>query len=244
MPVCRLLPTADAPGAANMAADEALLRSALDRGVASLRFYTWSVPTLSLGYFQPHADRLADPPLAGAAWVRRPTGGAAILHHQEITYALALPAGRPWHTAESWLCRFHHAVEVALRSFGVESHAVACGEERQLGPFLCFLHQTPGDLLIDGHKVVGSAQRRPHGATMQHGSLLLSRSPLTPDLPGIVDLSGRPVTGLDLERAVVGELGRATGWEFEPDGWTAAERQTAVELERTKYAAAEWNEKR
>src|SRR5687768_7945086 len=95
MPVCRLLPMCDRTGAANMAADESLLRSALEGGVASLRFYTWTVPTLSLGYFQLHDERLSDPRLKEVAWVRRPTGGAAILHHHEITYGLALPGGPP-----------------------------------------------------------------------------------------------------------------------------------------------------
>src|SRR5258708_29095839 len=116
MTTCRLLPTIASPGAINMALDEALLRSALERKVASLRFYTWSEPTLSLGYFQKHTERLP-----GVAWVRRPTGGDAILHHHELTYALALPAGPPWHSAESWLCRFHHAIAAALRQFGVEA---------------------------------------------------------------------------------------------------------------------------
>ena len=127
-----------------MAADEALLRSALGAQGRTLRFYTWAEPTLSLGYFQKH-----DRPIRaeGVAWVRRPTGGAAILHHHELTYALALPAGPPWHTSESWLCRIHHAVAAALRRLGVETQAVVCGEEKQLGPFLCFQHQTPGDLL-------------------------------------------------------------------------------------------------
>jgi lipoyl(octanoyl) transferase len=234
----------DRSGSDNMAADEALLRSALDRGVASLRFYTWSEPTISLGYFQPHVERMANSLLANVAWVRRPTGGAAILHHHEITYGLALPAGAPWHTAESWLCRFHHAVAAALKRLGVESRAVACGEERKLGPFLCFLHQTPGDLLVSGHKVVGSAQRRPHGATMQHGSLLLRQSPHTPSLPGIAELSGVTIPGPELAAAIVAELGRQTAWGFEPDGWTDAELGAAAELERDKYAAAGWNEKR
>jgi lipoyl(octanoyl) transferase len=227
-----------------MAADEALLRSALDRGVASLRFYTWNVPTLSLGYFQSHVDRLTDPLLADVAWVRRPTGGAAILHHLEITYALALPAGTPWHSSEGWLCRFHHAVVAALRGFGVESRAVACGEEKKLGPFLCFQHQTPGDLLVAGHKVVGSAQRRPHGATMQHGSILLRRSPRAPALPGIADLSGNDIAEAELERAIVQALRKETGWTFEPAGWTAEEQAAANELERTKYATRDWNAKR
>ncbi len=91
----RLLPFATADGPHNMAADESLLEAAI-AGAASLRFYGWSVPTLSLGYFQPQSVRLADSRLTGLPWVRRPTGGAALVHHHELTYAVALPAGRPW----------------------------------------------------------------------------------------------------------------------------------------------------
>jgi lipoate-protein ligase A len=241
---CRLLPTGVASGAMNMALDETLLRSALERRVASLRFYRWSAPTLSLGYFQPHAERLADPYLADADWVRRPTGGAAILHHLEITYALTLPAGSPWHNSESWICRMHDAIATALGDFEVEARAVDCGEEMKLGPFLCFLHQTPGDLLVTGHKVVGSAQRRPHGATMQHGSILLRRSRHAPALPGIIDLSGRSIEEAALERAIVDRLRHATGWTVDADDWTEAERSTAADLEANKYSTAEWNKKR
>jgi lipoate-protein ligase A len=239
MPTCRLLPTLDSPGATNMALDEALLRSALERKIASLRFYTWTEPTLSLGYFQKHVERLP-----GVAWVRRPTGGDAILHHHELTYCLALPAGPPWHTSESWLCRFHHAVGAALRSLGIDAQGVQCGEEQRLGPFLCFQHQTPADLRIAGHKVVGSAQRRPHGAMMQHGSILLQRSPFAPELPGIAELAGVTVEVAKLQPAIVSALEAETGWTFEAADWTADERRAAAELERDKYATREWNEKR
>jgi lipoyl(octanoyl) transferase len=239
MPTCRLLSTTTSPGATNMAMDEALLRSALERNVASLRFYTWAEPTLSLGYFQTHSDRLPD-----LAWVRRPTGGDAILHHHELTYCLALPAGPPWHTAESWLCRFHHAIAAALRQSGVETESVVCGEEQRLGPFLCFQHQTPADLRIAGHKVVGSAQRRPHGAMMQHGSILLGTSPHAPVLPGITELSGKTVNQSDLEKSIVRELTEPTGWTIQSDDWTAEELRVAVELERDKYALTAWNQKR
>jgi lipoyl(octanoyl) transferase len=228
----------------NMALDEALLQSALERGTASLRFYFWSEPTLSLGYFQSHTERLTDPLLKGVAYVRRPTGGAAILHHLEITYALALPAGPPWHNSESWICRMHHAIAAALRRFEVTASPVVCGEEQKLGPHLCFLHQTPADLRIKGHKVVGSAQRRPRGATMQHGSILLRRSPYAPKLPGICDLAARDLDSNELASAIVAELSAATGWAFEPNDWTDAERRAADEIERTKYATREWNEKR
>jgi lipoate-protein ligase A len=239
MPTIRLLPFAAASGYRNMALDEALLRTALERKQASLRFYTWDEPTLTLGYFQPYADRLP-----GVTWVRRPTGGDAILHHHEITYTLALPAGPPWHSSESWLCRFHHVVGQALKQFGIESRAVNCGEEQRLGPFLCFQHQTPADLAINGHKVVGSAQRRPHGATMQHGSILLKRSRFAPQVPGIAELSGVSLEGPELVTALVAEFAHETGWNVQPDAWSAEELQAANELERSKYSTAEWNEKR
>lgn len=222
-----------------MAADEALLTSAVEQGQASLRFYTWREPTLSLGYFQRHEERLPD-----VAWLRRPTGGAAILHHHEWTYALALPAGSPWHNNENWLCRFHHAIQRALRDWRIESHAVVCGEEQKLGPVLCFLHQTPGDLLVNGHKVVGSAQRRPHGAMLQHGSILLRQSPHTPMLPGIEDLSATTVPMADLKQAILAQFTKELGVPLVDDDWTAREQEAITQVEQSKYAIPAWNEKR
>src|SRR6266545_2196139 len=182
----RLLPFAGADGATNMAADEAMLESAV-RGVASLRFYTWTEPTLSLGYFQAAEERHSAANLSGLAWVRRSTGGAAIVHHHELTYALALPSAKEWSSAEHWICRFHHILQRVLAERGVTSHAVVCGEEQKLGAVVCFLHQTPGDLLIGGSKVAGSAQRKMRGALLQHGSILLHRSQYVPHLAGIND---------------------------------------------------------
>src|SRR5262249_51509935 len=101
---CRLLPFQTASGAWNMAADDALLESAAG-GIASLRFYTFETPTLSLGYFQNAAHARSLPQLAGLPWVRRPSGGAALVHHHELTYALALPPGLRWQS--SWIPRFH-----------------------------------------------------------------------------------------------------------------------------------------
>src|SRR6266581_5745373 len=140
--VIRLLDLGRAVGAANMAADEVQLEAAA-RGVASLHCYTWSEPTLSLGYFQPAAERLP-----GLPWVRRASGGAALVHDHELTYCLALPAGAPWQRrGESWICRFHTIIAAALKSFGVESNKLS-GTEQRLGPVLCFLHHTPGDLIL------------------------------------------------------------------------------------------------
>src|SRR5262249_38799662 len=111
--VCGLLPYALADGPLNMAFDEVLLEAAV-RGTASLRFYGWCEATVSVGYFQPERLRRADERLAAMPYVRRPTGGAALVHHHEVTYGLALPAGEPWQTGESWLCRMHRVISAAL----------------------------------------------------------------------------------------------------------------------------------
>src|SRR5262249_21106303 len=103
---CRLLPYALADGPHNMAAHAVLLEAAA-QGVASLRFYGWSAATPSLGYFQSERLRHADPRLAELPYVRRPSGGATLVHHHEVTYALGLPAGSLWQTGESWLRRMH-----------------------------------------------------------------------------------------------------------------------------------------
>ena len=240
----RLLPFASADGATNMAADEALLESAA-RGTASLRFYTWTVPTLSLGYFQPAEDRARAANLAGLAWVRRSTGGAAIVHHHELTYALALPPGKGWTSAEHWICRFHHILQAVLKARGVESHAVVCGEEQKLGAVVCFLHQTPGDLLIGGSKVAGSAQRKMRGALLQHGSILLHRSPFVPHLAGISDGPGAPEFAPEkLADALTAALTTDTGWTVTPDAWAAEELARTATVRAEKYANPEWNEKR
>ena len=325
----RLLLFAADSGAGNMARDEALLLSAADRGVATLRFYTWTEPTLTLGYFQ---AKLGSPlPAAGEGlgvrgnlpWVRRSTGGAAIVHDppHEITYSLALPPGAHWQPpGESWVCRMHYVIRDVLKAnWGVTAKAVVCGEERKLGEVLCFLHHTPGDLVIDRvgkqeapspgselrsrsdlspasggevgchtatsspthtpitqhlspasggevagcrtatpagegvcltdsithrHKIAGSAQRKWKGALLQHGSVLLGRSPFAPTLPGIAELSRVSVPLKELAAAVVERLAVTSGWRVEPGEWTADELRTAAHLTADKYTSAEWNEKR
>ena len=240
----RLLPFAGADGATNMAADEAMLESAA-RGAASLRFYTWTEPTLSLGYFQPAEDRAHDANLARLAWVRRSTGGAAIVHHHELTYALALPSGREWTSAEHWICRFHHILQAVLAEHGVRAHAVVCGEEQKLGAVVCFLHQTPGDLLINGSKVAGSAQRKMRGALLQHGSILLRLSEFVPHLAGISDVPGAPqFAPVELAGKLKVAFARDTGWDVELGAWTAEEQTRTAAIRAEKYANPAWNEKR
>ncbi len=242
----RLLPFRSADGPTNMAADEAMLESAAERGIASLRFYTWSEPTITLGYFQPSSVVSTLP--GNLPCVRRSTGGAAIVHHHELTYALTLPDLKEWRSSESWTCRFHHLLRSVLADHGLASHAVVCGEEKKLGEVLCFLHQTAGDLLIQGSKVAGSAQRKRKGAMLQHGSLLLSRSEFAPMLPGINDFA-KEVAGPAAHPGQIFSPRRLASllqshFDLEPSDWTAEELRRTEEIRAEKYAHPEWNAKR
>ena len=240
----RLFPFETADGPTNMAADEFLLETAV-AGTASLRFYGWTAATLSLGYFQPESIRSADPLLADLSYVRRASGGATLVHHHELTYALALPAGFGWQPkGQSWICRMHDAIAAALASLGVSARPVACGEEQKLGEVLCFLHHTVGDLTVSGHKVVGSAQRKQRGALLQHGAILLAQSAHTPRLPGLAELTGTRITSETVRAAVHHAIRTQTGWEFQEHDWANKDRSRIRELVGEKYASASWNEKR
>src|SRR5947209_7661394 len=117
MEYLRLLPHACAAGAENMATDHVLLDAAAARGTASLRFYTWTEATLSLGYFQAASTRLDSARRAALPWLRRPSGGKTLIHHHELTYALALPPG----FAAGWMGRMHeHIILPALSLLGLD----------------------------------------------------------------------------------------------------------------------------
>jgi lipoyl(octanoyl) transferase len=242
---CRLLPWEIADGPTNMAADDRLVRTAAEAGIASLRFYGWSPATLSLGYFQPAAVRLHDPLLAPLPFVRRPSGGATLVHHREVTYALALPPGTAA-SGTAWMARMHGIIASALANLDPVSaiHAAKGGETGRHGDVLCFQQFTAGDLLCAGMKVVGSAQRKYRRALLQHGSILLATSPHTPALPGLAELIGRRFPAEIVADAVADTFARETGWRLAPAPWSDAERRLVAELRCDQYATVAWNERR
>ena len=242
--VIRLLPYASADGPTNMAGDEALVRSAA-LGAASLRFYGWTSATVSLGYFQPATVRLADSRLASLPWVRRPSGGATLVHHHELTYALALPAGSPWQAGEPWLMRMHRIITAALADCGLPEKVELVGNSPvKHGDMLCFQQYTPGDVLCAGRKIVGSAQRKYRQALLQHGSVLLAQSEHTPSLPGIRELAGVTLPAEQMRESIERRFVDETGWRTEASAWTEQETTWSRDLVAEKYVTAAWNEKR
>ena len=157
-----------------MARDHALART-LAPGTAILRLYRWRTPTVSLGRNEPARglyDRAAAARL-GIGFVRRPTGGRCVLHQEELTYAVLLPAGALGGPRRAYR-RIHAGLVRALVALGVP--AELAGGERTPPPSAgpCFALAAPGEVTVAGRKLVGSAQARLEGALLQHGSLLLA----------------------------------------------------------------------
>jgi len=240
---CRVLPHEVRGGADNMGLDHALL-DAVDASPteAVLRTYGWLVPTLSLGYFQHLAEAQRDPRWQGVPIVRRPSGGGALWHDRELTYALVVPRSHPLAGRPSALYREVHAAIVdVMQALAIPaSRRGDAARDSSPRPFLCFLDRDPEDVLVLGAKVVGSAQRRRPSAVLQHGSLLLERSAATPELPGLGDLGA---AGLDLRgwaERLGDSLPRALGLDPRPGRADADEEAHARTLAAEVYSSPAW----
>ncbi len=203
----------------NMAVDEAIL-ARVAQGVCppTVRFYGWDRPAISLGYHQV-AEAVLDMERVrsrGIAVVKRPTGGRAVLHGDDLTYSVSLPEGIPWARtvteayrvlSEALRCGFRRA------GLGVELARGHVGPVR-LGPAPCFSSTARYELVWRGSKVVGSAQRRLRGGILQQGSIPLRRGDIALEelLPHgarargrwvtVEEIAGRPVDPLLLARSL------------------------------------------
>ncbi len=171
----RFLRSAALDGPANMAVDHALLDRARRTGDWVLRVYSWSSPVLSFGRNQ-RAQELYDVSAIasqGIGVVRRPTGGRALLHHHEVTYSVTGPV-----TAGEGLGATYERINAllvsALRSLGVAAEvALPRGRAATPNGVPCFAEPAAGEIVVDGRKLVGSAQWRENGAFLQHGSIIV-----------------------------------------------------------------------
>jgi lipoyl(octanoyl) transferase len=241
MGTCRLvIEPAPQSGVRNMAVDEALLEAALERDQCTVRWYRWESATVSLGYFQKSEAAAAISRLNGLPVVRRLTGGGAILHHLEWTYSCAVPPDHPLAQTPLRIYELvHEQIIAALAARSVSSRLRGTSVSGAEGEFLCFGRGDPRDVVLEGQKIVGSAQRRRRGAVLQHGSLLLRRSEFAPEFPGVLDLA----PGVALDDGFVAELGESTGAIF--GSFTASESHDRLVEERVtllepRYRTLNW----
>jgi lipoate-protein ligase A len=267
----RVIQTPPASGTWNMAVDEAILET-VGQGLvpSTLRLFSWEPPCLSLGYAQPVSDvDMAALKACGWGLVRRPTGGRAILHTDELTYSVIAPLQEPrvhGSILESYRC-LSEALLFALHSLSLlakaEKDYAVPGTTQAIGP-VCFEVPSNYEITVGGKKLIGSAQARRREGVLQHGSL-----PLVGDLRRITEVLVFPSPA---ERAQAGErlLQRATTVEacleravsfseaaaafvrgFEhalqlnlvEGELTEFEKQRAQELDCQKYGHPSWTER-
>jgi lipoate-protein ligase A len=208
----RLLSTGASDGATNMAVDEAVLEAvAAGQSPPTLRFYVWQPPCLSVGYAQAIRDEVdLDACRArGIDVVRRPTGGRAILHTDELTYSVLVPQDDPRVSGgivESYR-RLCQGLLAGLRILGLD--VVQAGRKLPGADSLsaaCFDAPSDYEITVGGRKLVGSAQARRRVVVLQHGAL-----PLVGDVTRIVDLLHLPDDEREAFRTAL--LARATTLE-------------------------------
>jgi lipoyl(octanoyl) transferase len=190
------------PGWQNMALDQALLARA-GRGERWLRLYRWAPHCLSFGRHEPALRRYDRTQIEGRGLdtVRRPTGGRAVWHAEELTYALAAPAAGFGGLRQAYE-EIHRMLLAALRLLGVLAEVAPARRGEPVDAGACFASPAGGEITVRGRKLVGSAQLRERDGLLQHGSVLLAGRQ---GLVGEVTLGGAPPDlAAPLEEATAG----------------------------------------
>jgi lipoate-protein ligase A len=211
----------------NMALDEALLQAAPRLGRPVLRFYSWTEPAASFGYFQKYAEieqitRLR--PL-----VRRPTGGGLVPHDVDWTYSLAFPPIDDWYrlSATASYRRVHEWIRAAFTQLNRTTELAPAA--RKTLPGQCFQGHEMHDLLCRGRKIAGAAQRRTRDGLLIQGSV---------QPPGVA------LARADWQKAMgdVARIEQGACWvDYEPDPPLA---ELTRELALKKYSQPSYNRKR
>jgi lipoyl(octanoyl) transferase len=257
----RVIRDAPGSGARNMALDHALATS-LGPDEAVLRLYGWATPTVSFGRNEP-AVASYEPDQAvqrGIEVVRRPTGGRAVLHDAEVTYAVVVPQ-RAMGGARDTYVQINRGLVAALAALGAPVRVATEGVTAALDAGPCFQIPVDGEVTALGHKLVGSAQARIDGALLQHGSIILSgdqsrlsllrrpdaaAGPKDRDVVHSATLEALigPVTPGEVMDAVTYEMEHAVGGSWAPEGYRPEELNAAAHVEETRYRLSEWTWRR
>jgi len=213
--------------AQNMALDEALLEAMPRLQVPALRFYGWTQPAATFGYFQHYTEVAATTHLRPL--IRRTTGGGIVPHDVDWTYAAIFPVGHEWHAlkAEESYRRIHDWLRLAFAELGVTAELAPCCLKTLPGQ--CFIGYEKFDLLWQGKKIAGAAQRR------NKLGLLIQGSVQPPPLK---------LVRAEFEQAMLSVAEKAFGVPWQPLELNEPLRAAVDKLEREKYALPEYNEKR
>ncbi|MCM3080244.1 lipoate--protein ligase family protein [Brevibacillus invocatus] len=272
----RFMVTEPMSPAMNMAVDEAILQLHGEGKVPpTVRFYTWDPATLSIGYFQKAVKEinLEEVHRQGLGFVRRPTGGRAVLHDKELTYSVIVSEEHP--KMPSSVTEAYKIISMGLlhgfQNLGLSAEMVSLASEEEKekytspGSSACFDSPSWYELVVEGKKVAGSAQTRQKGVILQHGSILLDMDvellfsllnfpservkqrmmeSFRQKAVTINEVSTRPI-GLQEAIEAFGR-GFASGLDVElvASDLTAEERELAHELVQTRYGTEEWNMRR
>ncbi len=267
----RLVRSAAARGAENMAADDAILQTVCEKkSPCTLRIYAWQPPCLSLGYAQPIQD-VDFSSLDDLGWdvVRRPTGGRAILHADELTYALIAPDSHPSFSGGVLASyrKLSAAFVVALGNLGLDvdvSSDKTLPEEQHQEP-VCFQRPSAYEITVQGKKIVGSAQLRRRGAVLQHGTIplggditricrVLRYESETARQAAVHDVRMRSATVEDIlhtqvpwesaAQALTQSFEQVLGWQFSEEDLSPLELETSRSLIESRYDAPQWTRRR
>jgi lipoate-protein ligase A len=221
------LPSGPGDAAFNMALDEALLHAAPRLGRPVLRFYGWTDPAASFGYFQRCAE--IEQITSLRPLVRRPTGGGLVPHDADWTYSLVVPPAHEWYrlSAIQSYRRMHEWIQSAFTRHGLVTELAPA--RRKTLPGQCFQGHEMFDLLQHGQKLAGAAQRRTRDGLLIQGSVQPRRLALAR-------------TDWDMAMCEAAKVQQGAFWlAFQPD---APLLQHAGELARRKYSQAAYNRKR
>jgi len=263
----RLLNTGYADGATNMAVDEAILLAVAEgEAPPTLRFYGWRPPCLSIGYNQVAKEvDITRCQQGGVDVVRRPTGGRAILHTDELTYSIVAPQGEPrvvGGVVESYR-RLSAGLVRGLRLLGVDVVQAGAGHNQDTDvSAACFDASSAYEVTAGGKKLVGSAQVRRKEAVLQHGSLPLRgditrichylavpseerrqelRRELRARATSLELVLGRVVPFAQVVEALVKGFSEALNLHLEPGELSERELALVQQFRREKYTAEAWN---
>jgi lipoate-protein ligase A len=238
------------PGWQNMAIDQAMLERA-GTGERWLRLYRWAPHCLSFGRHEPALRRYDRPKIDALALdvVRRPTGGRAVWHGDELTYALAAPGGALGGLRQAYQ-EIHRLLLAAVRMLGARAEMAPVRRQAGVDAGSCFASPAGGEIVIGGRKVVGSAQLREGAGLLQHGSILISGrqtmvhhvtlggGPLDLSVP-LADAIGRSPDVGEVAEAVASAAADRWGgtWERTP---VSVELLADAERHEARFRSPEW----